>query len=60
MRKEWPLSKGKVLVARYNGTSSAIIFEYNSGGQLPKMLSGEFTNFDKASEAAEEYLRKVR
>lgn len=57
-----PLASGKKsLVVTHNDNASAIIIKYDPpGSQLPRMLSGDFTTFEKASAACREYLNKVK
>lgn len=51
----------KTLVATHNDNASAIIVKYDPAGSvLPKALSGDFTTFEKATQAIDKYLRQFK
>ena len=51
----------KALVAVNNESNSAIIIKYDPpGSQLPAILKGEYTNFEKASAAIQQYLNQFK
>lgn len=51
----------KALVSMNNEKASAIVIKYDPpGSQLPAVLSGDFTTFEKANAAIRQYLNQFK